>query len=199
MVNTGSVIAHITKLLTSALCLKFFQNSLSLRVAEQGWAVCALQILLVHSVIGVLRFGGPSTTKRFRNFYESFSSLIEVVPSAFFTTEVLLKYSVRDEFRFLLLTLGLSPSVIELSSTRIKDRSKLEKFTNIIIGLQALVVSAVCIINENYAGVSLAASLAVARFFSEDFCDHYEVPYTDLSQYSLSFVELFALATLKDI
>ena len=142
--------------------------------------------------------GGSTTTKRFRNFYELFSSIIEVVPFAFFTTEVLFKYRVREEIRFLFLALGLSPSVIELSSGRIKDRSKLYKFTNIIFALQSLALVLTCLCNENYGGLSLAASFAVARYVSEDFCDYYDVPYADLSQYSLSFVEVFAFTTLKD-
>jgi hypothetical protein len=137
-------------------------------------------------------------TKRFRNFYELFSSVIEVVPFAFFTTEVLLKYCVREEFRFVLLALGLSPTAIELGSTRIKDRSRLQSFTDLVFGLQALSLVLVCLSNDNYGGLSLGASFALARYVSEDFCDHYEVPYLDLSQYSLGFVEIFALATLKE-
>ncbi|OXU28918.1 hypothetical protein TSAR_006807 [Trichomalopsis sarcophagae] len=199
MANPGTVVAHIAKLVITIACMKFFKDSFSLRVTEQSWAVRALQILLVHSILGIFRYGGSSTTKRFRNFYELFTSIIEVVPFAFFTTEVLLKYRVREELRFLLLALALSPSVIELSSSRIKDRSKLSKFTNIIFGLQSAALIIVCLLNDNYGGLSLAASFAVSRYFSEDFCDHYEVPYADLSQYSLGFVEIFALVTLKDI
>ncbi|XP_011495809.1 PREDICTED: uncharacterized protein LOC105360568 [Ceratosolen solmsi marchali] len=198
MANPGTVIAHIVKLIVTITCMKFFKDSFTLRAAEQGWAVRAFQILLVHSILGIFRFGGPGITKRFRNFYELFSSVIEVVPFAFFTTEVLLKYCVREEFRFLLLAFGLLPTVIELSSTRIKDRSKLQNFTNFVLFLQMISLILVCLFNDNYGGLSLGASLAVARYISEDFCDHYEVPYVDLSQYSLSFVEIFALASLKE-
>ncbi|XP_058798462.1 uncharacterized protein LOC131668371 [Phymastichus coffea] len=199
MANPGTVIAHLAKLIVTIVCMKFFKDAFSLRVIEYAWAVRAFQMLFVHSILGILRYGGSSTTKRFRNFYESFSSVVEVVPFALFTTEVLLKYNFREELRFLLLALGMSPTVIELSSSRIKDRSKLQNFTNIIFALQSLALGLVCIWYDNYGGISLAVSFALARYVSEDFCDHYDVPYVDLSQYSLGFVGVFALVTLKEM
>lgn len=143
--------------------------------------------------------GGSSTTKRLRNFYELFSSIAEVVPAAFFTTEILLKYGLREELRILLLALGLAPTAIEISSARIKDRSKLQRFTNAIYTVQSVALLLICEQHGNYGGMSLAASLGLMRFFSEDFCDQYEVPYTDLSQYSLSFIGFFGLVALKNL
>lgn len=134
-----------------------------------------------------------------RKFYEFTSSIVEIIPVTFFTTEFLFKNHIREELCFIVLALGLVPKTIELSSTtRIKDRSKLEHFTNVIVGLQSLSIALTCLWNGNYTGLSLAASFAVARYVSEDFCDQYEVPYIDLSQYSLGFIEIFALATLKE-
>jgi hypothetical protein len=57
MANPGTVIAHIVKLVVTIACMKFFKDSFSLRVSEQGWAVRAFQILLVHSILGIFRYG----------------------------------------------------------------------------------------------------------------------------------------------
>ena len=80
-----------------------------------------------------------------------------------------------------------------------RDRSKYRIYTDIIFILQALAITLICLQNGNLSVVSLAASYAVARYISEDFCDRFEVPYIDLMQYSLCFVEVFAIVTLKDI
>lgn len=57
MANPGTVIAHIAKLVITIGCMNFFKDSFSLRASEQAWAVRAFQILLAHSVLGILRFG----------------------------------------------------------------------------------------------------------------------------------------------
>ncbi|XP_014206642.1 uncharacterized protein LOC106638107 [Copidosoma floridanum] len=200
MANIGTVIAHMIKLAVTVLCMSFFKDSFSLKVTNQMWAIRAFQLMFIHSILGVIRYGNSNTTKRLRNFYEFLTSIIEIVPVAFFTTEVLSKYQTCEELRFFILALGLAPTTIELSSsTRIRDRSKLELFTNVIVGLQSFAVALICLWYENYTGLSLAISFAVARYVSEDFCDKYEVPYVDLSQYSFGFTQLFALAAIKDV
>ena len=123
---------------------------------------------------------------------------MEIAPFAFFTTEILLGYKTWQEARLLLLALGLLPMLYEPTSTA-RDRSKHRLYTDVIFALQALILTFVCLQNGNLFVVSLAASYVLARFISEDFCDRFDVPYVDLTQYSLCFVEIFAIATLKDI
>lgn len=198
MANPCSVFAHLAKLIVTIICMKFFKDSYSFRAIDHAWAVRAFQILFTHSVLGIIRFGSPSTTKRFRNFYDWFSVLVEIAPFAFFTTEILLGYKAWQEPRLLLLALGLLPMVYEPTSTT-RDRSKYRFYTDIIFALHILAMIVVCLKNGNLGVVSLAASYAVARFISEDFCDRFDVPYIDLTQYSLCFVEIFAIVTLKEI
>ncbi|XP_043471493.1 uncharacterized protein LOC122504436 [Leptopilina heterotoma] len=198
MANPCSVVAHLVKLIVTIVCMKFFKDSFLFNATDHTWAVRALQIFLTHSALGIIRFGTSSTTKRFRNFYDWFSVLVEIAPFAFFTTEILLAYKIWEEGRLCLLALGLLPIVYEPTSTT-RDRSKYRFYTDIIFALQALIMTIVCLKNGNFAILSLAASYIVARFISEDFCDRFEVPYIDLSQYSLCFVEVFAIATFKDI
>ncbi|XP_033208877.1 uncharacterized protein LOC117167794 [Belonocnema kinseyi] len=198
MANPCSVFAHLAKLIVTIACMKFFKDSYSFRAIDHAWAVRAFQILFTHSVLGIIRFGTPNTTKRFRNFYDWFSVLVEIAPFAFFTTEILLGYKTWHEARLLLLALGLLPMLYEPTTTD-RDRSKHRLYTDVIFALQALILVFVCLENGNLFVVSLAASFALARFISEDFCDKFDVPYIDLTQYSLCFVEIFAMATLKDI
>ena len=56
MANPGTVIAHVVKLVTTLICMKFFKDSYSLRAVEQGWAIRAFQIMLVHSILGIIRY-----------------------------------------------------------------------------------------------------------------------------------------------
>ncbi|XP_051174600.1 uncharacterized protein LOC127290209 [Leptopilina boulardi] len=197
MANPCSVVAHLVKLIVTIACMKFFKDGFLFKAIDHAWAVRALQILLTHSALGIIRFGTSSTTKRFRNFYDWFSVLVEIAPFAFFTTEILLEYKILEEGRLLLLSLGLLPMIYEPTSTT-RDRSKYRFYTDIIFALQALIMTIVCLNNGNFAILSLATSYIVARLISEDFCDRFEVPYIDLSQYSLCFVEIFAIATFKE-
>lgn len=57
MANLGTVIAHVAKLIVTIICMKFFRDSFQLRVTDQLWAVRALQMMLVHSIMGIFRYG----------------------------------------------------------------------------------------------------------------------------------------------
>ncbi|XP_014238499.1 uncharacterized protein LOC106660154 [Trichogramma pretiosum] len=198
MANPSAAIAHVVKLVITLFCMQFVDNSFSIQILEKGWAIRAFQILLIHSVLGIIRYGGVNSTKKIRTYYELLTSIIEVFPVACFTTEVLLQHEVPQVLCFLCFILSLSPSIIELSSPRIKDRTAFNKYIDAIFGLQAAFMTLICVLNQNYSGLSLAVSYIFARYVSEDFCDLRDVPYVDMSQYSLSFIELFAIATIKD-
>ena len=133
-----------------------------------------------------------------RNFYDRLTSIVEVVPFTFFTTEILVKYHVQEEIRYLILALGLTPLIIDLSLSKIKDQSIICKLTNIIFCLHLLAILVICLQNGSYSGVSVATSFILTKYISEDFCDYYEVPYIDMFQYCLCFVEIFTIATLKE-
>ena len=146
----------------------------------------------------MMNFAGSSnTTKRLRNFYEWFSSLIEILPFEFFTAEIMTVFKVRQDIKIVLLVVGFLPLIMESLST-IRDRQKLILITDIIIILEAVAMACLCLNYENYGIISLAMSYAVTRIISQDFCDRYDVPYVDLSQYSFCFVEIFAMMVLKD-
>ena len=57
MVNAGSVVAHLFKLAVTLICMRYIESSYSIFANGSGWAVRAFQILLVHSVLGILTFG----------------------------------------------------------------------------------------------------------------------------------------------
>lgn len=123
---------------------------------------------------------------------------MEFLPFTFYTAEIMTVFKVREEAKELLLFVGLLPLVIE-SLWTIRDRQKLVLFGDVVIALQALAMASLCFYKHDcYGLISLAVSYALARIISEDFCDRYDVPYIDISQYSFSFVEIFAMTVLKD-
>ena len=57
MANPATVVAHGVKLVVTISCMQFFKDSFSLQVTNEGWAVRAMQILLIHSIMGIFRYG----------------------------------------------------------------------------------------------------------------------------------------------
>ena len=57
MANPGTIIAHLTKLIVTLICMQLFNDSFSFKVSDQIWVIRALQVLLMHSIIGIIRYG----------------------------------------------------------------------------------------------------------------------------------------------
>lgn len=196
MLNLATIVAHVVKLGITMICMKHFKDSYSIYVSDQAWATRAFQIQLAHSILGILRFGSPQTSKSFRSFYIWFSNLANIVPFVLLTMEILhQRYIGEEKIRLTLLTLTCLPIVYELVR---KERNNL-RLTDLSIGLQLLAITFVCIQNSNYNVISLVVSYAFTYYLLEEFCDRYDVPYIDLTQYSLCFTEIFAILTLKDL
>lgn len=202
MVNPGCTVAHLVKLAVTLLSMKYMQTLQS----HHEWVMRSFQIFLIHSILGILRFGGPgftSTTvvaKRFRRFYSWYSEVIEIVPFALITNDILYCYRVHNIARLVLLTLSVLPILYDLT-IKSKENSfeKLQYLTNVFTALQLTVLTFVCLRHGNYNVISLSMSYAFIRYFAEECCDRYDVPYTDLTQYCLSFVQIFTVVTVRDL
>lgn len=57
MANAGSVLAHFFKLTVTLICMRYLESPYSIFANEGGWSARAFQILLLHSVLGILTFG----------------------------------------------------------------------------------------------------------------------------------------------
>ncbi|XP_015608877.1 uncharacterized protein LOC107274342 [Cephus cinctus] len=195
MIHPATVLAHLVKLGVSASCLKQLPGGFSVYGSYQAWAVKAFQILLFHSLLGVLRFGTPDSNKFLRSLYTWFTTIANVIPFIFFTTEILHECGVSKEVRLILLTLGCLPTIYELA---LKERA-CPYWMDIVVSLQLLALTFASVQSGLFGVISLTASYAFTHYFLEDFCDKYDVPYMDLLQYNLCFLEIFAMLILKEL
>lgn len=142
--------------------------------------------------------GGFMGKRGFREFYERVSNVVEIIPFAMFATEISRQHEVDEILRqSLLLVLSLLPIVHEIVPR--KERSKMRSLINHAINLQLIIISIACLQAKSFGVINFVIAYIFNRYFAERFCDSYDVPYDDLIQYSLCFVEIFALTTLKEV
>ncbi|XP_043283793.1 uncharacterized protein [Venturia canescens] len=201
MANAGTLVAHLFKLAVTLVCMRYIESSYKIFSNENDWAARAFQILLIHSILGVFTFGtsGSLVGKRmFRDIYDGLTNIIEIVPLALFATEISLRCHVNEILRqLLLITLGILPIVHEV--IRKKKRARTLQLTNFVIGVQLFTIIVACLKRGNLSVTSFVAAYILDRYFLEDLCDRFDVPYIDLAQYSMSFVEVFALVTIQEL
>ncbi|XP_076169392.1 uncharacterized protein LOC143147714 isoform X2 [Ptiloglossa arizonensis] len=170
------------------------------------WSLRAFQILLSHSILGILRFGAPFITsatnivKYLRIFYDWYSKIVDVAPLALFTAGILNGYGINETIWLIVLSLGILPIFFQLQSKRKESQiRKHQLLLNIASTLQLLMITLVGLRNSNYNIISLVASYIFERFFIDEFCYDYDIPSTDLTQYSLCFIEIFMVLTLNEV
>ncbi|XP_011879150.1 PREDICTED: uncharacterized protein LOC105568257 [Vollenhovia emeryi] len=206
MVSASSVVAHLVKLLVTAVCMRHLAEPYRAKALPITWSLRAFRILFMHSILGIFRFGIPFTSSStpsarcFRSFYDWFSNVIEIVPLALLTSGILSAYQIDEKIRMLLLFLGTVPIFFPLAMKHKESQiRKLRFLTNITVVLQILAITILGLKNDNYNVISLVASYTFERFFVEEFCYRYNIPYTDLMQYCICFVEVFTVSTLKEL
>lgn len=119
---------------------------------------------------------------------------------ALLTSGILTAYQVDEKIRMLLLFLGTVPIFFPLAIKQKESQiRKLRFLTNITVVLQIVAIMILGLKNGNYNVISLVASYTFERFFVEEFCYRYNIPYTDLMQYCICFVEVFTVSTLKEL
>ncbi|XP_012262838.1 uncharacterized protein LOC105689970 [Athalia rosae] len=195
MADPSTTIAHLAKLGTSIVCMKYFDEPYSILVSHNQWATRAFQILFFHSLIGVFRFGNPSASEHLRGFYTWFSKLSSTLPFALIVTEILYWNKTSEQITLTLLILTLFPIVYE---SRSKERAR-RHLADVSVGLNLCALIYVSVNNENYSAISLVVSYAFTHFFLEEVSDKYDVPHRDLLQYALCFMEIFSVFTLRDL
>ncbi|XP_015109386.1 uncharacterized protein LOC107036152 [Diachasma alloeum] len=195
MANPGGFLAHLVKLVTTIICMGYLDENSS------GLTHRAFQINLVHSILGMFRFGstgGLMGKRSFREFYERTSNISEVIPFGIFASEISRRCEIDDILRqSLLLVLTLLPIVHEIVPK--KERTKMRKLINHSINLQLMIITIACLQRSNWCVINLVISYIFNRYYAENFCDWFDVPYDVLIQYSLSFVEIFSLTTLNEL
>ncbi|XP_012283631.1 uncharacterized protein LOC105701457 [Orussus abietinus] len=196
MANPGAAIAHLVKLCITLICMTEFQNPYGLCSAgERCWAIRGFQLMLLHSVFGLVRFCISGNSKHIRNLYEWFSATASLLSFVFFVNEILYDSHVDERIRLSLLTLGFLPVIYELLAlARLYEKTRLESF---VVCLQLAAVIVACLRVGNYVAFSLAASYIFDHFFVEEVCEWYDVPNVDLAQYSSCFVGVFATLALR--
>ncbi|XP_076291840.1 uncharacterized protein LOC143214533 [Lasioglossum baleicum] len=203
MVCPSGVVAHLAKFIVTIGCINTISNPYG---KASVWSLRAFQILLSHSVIGILRFGAPcissATTlvKYLRISYDWYSKVVDVAPLALFTAGILNGYGINETVWLIVLSFGVLPIFLQLQTKR-KERQirRHQVLLNIASTLQLLMISLVGLQNTNYNVISLVASFVFERFFIDEFCYYYDIPSTDLTQYSLCFIEVFMVLTLNEL
>ncbi|XP_076242928.1 uncharacterized protein LOC143184519 [Calliopsis andreniformis] len=203
MVCPSSVIAHLAKFLVTIGCMATVRDPFG---KTSPWSFRVFQILLSHSILGILRFGAPfvvSTTnvaKYLRIFYDWYSKIIDILPLALFTAGFLNGYGINDKIWLIVLSLGLLPIFFQLQLRRKKSHIRRHQLLlNITFILQLLMITLVGLRNSNYNVISLVVSYIFERFFIDEFCYYYNIPSTDLTQYCLCFTEIFMVLTLIEL
>ncbi|CAD6222342.1 GSCOCG00000923001-RA-CDS [Cotesia congregata] len=195
MANPGGFLAHLIKLVTTIICLRYVNDKNSIMIVR------AFQIFLIHSILGMFRFGSTANLigkRSFREFYDRMSNIVEIIPFAFFSTEISRLSNVDELLRHsLLLVLILLPITHEIMPR--KERPKLRVLINHSINLQLLIVTIACLQRGTFGVISFVLSYIFNRYYTEYFCDLFDVPYEDLIQYSLCFVEIFSLTAIQEL
>ncbi|KAK0162971.1 hypothetical protein PV327_006695 [Microctonus hyperodae] len=195
MANPGGFLANLIKLVITIVCMRYLEDAYSIMIYR------AFQIFLVHSILGMFRFGstgGLIGKRSFREFYERISNVVEIVPFAIIATEISGLCGVDDILRqSLLLVLSLLPIVHEIVPR--KERTIMRVLINHAINLQLIIMLIACLQNGSLSVINLVISYIFNRYYAEPFCDWFDIPYDDLIQYSLCFVEIFSLTTLKEL
>ncbi|XP_029051323.1 uncharacterized protein LOC114879984 [Osmia bicornis bicornis] len=199
----SSVLAHLAKFVVTIGCMRALNNYYG---KATTWSVRAFQMQLLHSMVGLLRFGAPfitsaiDVTKYLRIFYDWYSKIVDVIPLALFTAGFLHGYGVSQKVWLTVLSLGVLPIFFYLQPKRKESQMrKHQLLMNIIYTLQLLMITLVGLRNSNYNVISLVASYIFERFFIDEFCYYYDIPSTDLTQYSLCFIEIFMVLTLNEL
>lgn len=73
MANPGGFLAHLIKLVTTIICLRYVNDKHSIMTVR------AFQIFLIHSILGMFRFGNFTI-----NFYLDFNYLTQIINLLFF-------------------------------------------------------------------------------------------------------------------
>ncbi|XP_076647777.1 uncharacterized protein LOC143356185 [Halictus rubicundus] len=203
MVCPSGVIAHLAKFIVTIGCINTIGNPYG---KASFWSLRAFQILLSHSVIGILRFGAPcissATTlvKYLRISYDWYSKVVDVAPLALFTAGILNGYGINETVWLIVLSFGVLPIFFQLQTKRKESQIRRHQLLlNIASTLQLLMITLVGLQNNNYNVISLVASFVFERFFIDEFCYYYDIPSTDLTQYSLCFIEIFMVLTLNEL
>lgn len=138
--------------------------------------------------------------KYLRIFYDWYSKIVDVAPLALFTAGILNGYGINETIWLIVLSLGILPIFFQLQSKRKESQiRKHQLLLNIASTLQLLMITLVGLRNSNYNIISLVASYIFERFFIDEFCYDYDIPSTDLTQYSLCFIEIFMVLTLNEV
>ncbi|KAK9300604.1 hypothetical protein QLX08_006759 [Tetragonisca angustula] len=203
MIYPSSTLAHLAKLFVTIGCMRILGNEYD---KTNTWSFRAFQILLSHSILGALRFGTPFLTsatniaKYLRIFYDWYSMIVDIMSLALFTAGILQGYGISEKVWLVLLSLGILPIFFHLQPKRKQSQIRRHQlFMNVTTTLQLLMITLVGLRNSNYNVISLVVSYIFERFFIDELCYHYEISSTDLSQYSLCFVEIFMVLTLSEL
>ncbi|OAD54780.1 hypothetical protein WN48_05979 [Eufriesea mexicana] len=199
MICSSSILAHLAKFLVTIGCMRTLGNKYD---KASIWSFCAFQILLSHSILGTFRFGAPFLTsatnvaKYLRIFYDWYSKIVDIVPLALFTAG----YGISEKIWLIILSLGIWPLFFHLQPKQKETQIRRHQLLmNITTTLQLLMITLIGLKNSNYNVISLVVSYIFERFFIDEFCYYYDIPSTDLTQYSLCFVEIFMVFTLNEV
>ncbi|XP_017878414.1 uncharacterized protein LOC108624003 isoform X2 [Ceratina calcarata] len=171
---SSSVLAHLAKFLVTIGCIR---------------------------AIGAPFFtSSTNVVKYLRISYNWYSKIVDVVPLALFAAGILQGYKVCEKIWLVVFLLGMLPIFFHLQPRR-KDsrRRRYQLLMNITTILQLLMIALVGLRYSNYNVISLVVSYIFERFFIDEFCYFYDIPSTDLTQYSLCFVEIFMTLTLNEV
>ncbi|XP_068966586.1 uncharacterized protein [Bombus flavifrons] len=203
MICPSSILAHLAKFFVTVACMRTFSNKYD---KTSTWSFHAFQILLSHSILGLLRFGAPfltsatSVAKYLRIFYNWYSMIVDVISMALFTAGILQGYRITERVWLTIFSLSILPIFFHLQPRRKENQIRRHQlFLNVTITLQLLMIMLVGLRNSNYNVISLIISYIFERFFIDEFCYYYDIPSTDLTQYSLCFVEIFMVFTLNEV
>ncbi|PBC32654.1 hypothetical protein APICC_08903 [Apis cerana cerana] len=208
MICSSSILAHLVKLFVTLCCMKTLNNTYD---KTSIWSFRAFQILLSHAIVGAFRFAmlfsgaplftsGTNIIKYLRIFYDWYSKIVDVIPLALFTGGILQGYGISEKVRLIILSLGILPVFFHLQPKRKENQMRRHQLLiNITTTLQLLMIMLIGLRNNNYNVISLVMSYIFERFFIDEFCYYYDIPSTDLTQYSLCFVEIFMVLTLNEM
>ncbi|XP_017760832.1 PREDICTED: uncharacterized protein LOC108551247 isoform X2 [Eufriesea mexicana] len=128
------------------------------------------------------------------------TNTLQLLMITLFTAGILQGYGISEKIWLIILSLGIWPLFFHLQPKQKETQIRRHQLLmNITTTLQLLMITLIGLKNSNYNVISLVVSYIFERFFIDEFCYYYDIPSTDLTQYSLCFVEIFMVFTLNEV
>ncbi|KAJ8920847.1 hypothetical protein NQ315_015639 [Exocentrus adspersus] len=152
-------------------------------------------IIILHSAIGIWRWGNPSYGQKAAKLYKLTSLLQDLIALPCIVTTIWLSYGYMWQIAYAYTLASLFPLVAYMCDHNNIDN----EMTDVVIGANCISLGVLAFIHQNYFGVAASISYAFTHFvIKNDNETYFNITSQDLYNYAMCFFAFFALKTVLD-